>query len=325
MAAKQLPLTIILGPTASGKEAAAFALAQKIGGEIVSVDSMKIYRQLDIGTAKADAAKRAAVTHHCLDIVDPTQEFSVAQYQQAADQAIADIAARGKPVLLSGGTALYYKALLEGLFEAPEKDETLRKELYAFAEQEGNAALYARLVAADSIAAAKLHANDIRRVVRALEIITLTGEPISARQQEWSGFHGEGHAFAGELRYPVRIFKLERERPELWQRIEARIERMVQAGIGDEARFVYDNRDQFTRTPLQAVGYKEFFPYFAGEATFAQAVERLTINTRQLAKSQTTWFRKFPGETIALTPDSTAESIAQEILQLEAMSFLTSR
>lgn len=313
MPAPRPTITIILGPTASGKEAAAFILAQRLQAEIVSVDSMKIYRRLDIGTAKATPAQRAAVPHHCLDMVDPEREFSVAEYQAAADQAIADIASRGRPVILSGGTALYYKALLEGLFEAPQKDEALREELKAFAAREGNAALYARLVEVDPAAAAKLHENDIRRVVRALEIVTLTGEPISARQREWSGFHDGAGGFCGELRYNARMFKLEWERAELWKRIETRVARMVEAGIEAEARQVWQERERLSRTPLQAVGYKEFFPYFAGEQTFAQAVEQLVINTRHLAKSQTTWFRKFPGTAVMLRPGMTAEEVACEI------------
>ena len=306
-------MDIILGPTASGKESSAFAIARKGGAAIVSVDSMKIYRRLDIGTAKATPEMREAVSHYCLDIADPVEDFSVGRYQQAADAAIAQLTARGQRVILSGGTALYYKAVLEGLFAAPLKDESLRARLREFAAQNGNDALYARLVAHDPQAAAKLHPNDLRRVVRALEIIELTGAPISARQQQWSGFHGEAGAFAGELRYRFRMVRLDWPREELYRRIEVRVARMLEEGLEAEARLVYDNRDTFSRTPLQAVGYKEFFPYFSGECGLATAVEELQKNTRHLAKSQCTWFNKFPATPAVLQPGMSAGDVAAEV------------
>lgn len=308
-------LTIVLGPTASGKEAAAFALALRQRAAIVSVDSMKIYCGLDIGTAKPDATKRAAVEHFCLDLADPAEDFSVARFQQAADAAIAQTAARAQPIILSGGTALYYKAILEGLFDAPQKDEALREELRNYAEANGNDALFARLRAADPAAAAKLHPNDVRRVVRALEIVELTGEPISARQKEWSGFHDPAQVagFSGDLRYAFRMFRLDWPREELYRRIEARVDRMIAQGLEQEARIVYENRARYSRTPLQAVGYKEFFPYFAGQMTLPEAIDLLKKNTRHLAKSQTTWFRKFPAVAIPLAPGMTADNVADII------------
>lgn len=306
-------IDIILGPTASGKESSAFAIARKCGAEIVSVDSMKIYRGLDIGTAKATQEMRAKVAHHCLDIADTQEDFSVARYQQAADAAIARIATRGGRAILSGGTALYYKAVLEGLFEAPLKDELLRARLREFAAQHGKDALYSRLAEHDPQAAAKLHPNDLRRVVRALEIIELTGAPISARQQQWSGFHGEEGAFAGELRYRFRMARLDWPREELYRRIEVRVARMLEEGLEAEARLVYDNRDTFSRTPLQAVGYKEFFPYFSGECGLTTAVEELQTNTRHLAKSQCTWFNKFPATPAVLQQGMSADDVAATV------------
>ncbi len=305
---------IIAGPTASGKESAAYHIAQKMSAEIVSVDSMKIYRQLDIGTAKATPQMRQNVPHHCLDIAQPENEFSVADYQAAADQAIADIAARGKTVILSGGTALYYKAILEGIFEAPPKDEALREEYKNFAAAHGNDALFEKLKAQDPQAAGKLHPNDTRRVIRALEIIKLTGQPISARQQQWSGFHDDNEGFSGNLRYPFKMVWLNWERDELYRRIELRVDKMIDTGLEDEAKMVWQNRGNYARTPLQAVGYKEFFPYFSGECSLAEAVDTLKKNTRHLAKSQCTWFRKFPATALVPQTGESQDDVCNKIL-----------
>ncbi len=307
-------LKIILGPTASGKESAAFALAPRLNAEIVSVDSMKIYQTLDIGTAKATGEMRAAVPHHCLDLIAPTYDnFSVGEYVEAADAAIADIAARGKIPLLSGGTALYYKGLLEGIFAAPAKDSAVREELRAFAAEYGNEALHRRLQELDPVSAAKYHCNDLRRVVRALEVIMLTGKPVSSSRNEWSGFHDDSAAFGGELRYDFKMLLLDWPRADLYERIEARVELMLERGLLAEAEYVYQQRDSFSRTPLQAVGYKEFFPYFTGEQPLEEAVATLKKNTRHLAKSQCTWFRKFPCQRIALDTSMAKDDILQLI------------
>ncbi len=307
-------ITIILGPTASGKESAAFALAPRLGAEIVSVDSMKIYRTLDVGTAKATAEMRSAVRHHCLDLIEPTyDDFSVGEYVAAADSAIGDIVLRGKIPLLSGGTALYYKGLLEGIFEAPAKDSALREELRAYAGEHGNEALHRRLQELDPVSALKYHHNDIRRVVRALEVITLTGKPVSGSRNEWSGFHDDDGAFRGELRYDFTMLLLDWPRAELYKRIEARVDLMLERGLLTEAEYVYRRREEFSRTPLQAVGYKEFFPYFSGAQSLEEAVETLKKNTRHLAKSQCTWFRKFPCERIALDTSMNKDDILELI------------
>lgn len=306
---------IILGPTASGKESAAYHIAQLTNTQIVSVDSMKIYRKLDIGTAKATATMRENVIHHCLDIADASDDFSVAEYQQAADNAIDNIANLGKTPILSGGTALYYKAVLEGIFDAPPKDEALREELKDYAETHGNEALFAKLVEQDPQAALKLHPNDIRRVVRALEIIKLTGEPISNRQKQWSGFHDNTGGFSGDLRYPCKIVFINWDREELYRRIELRVERMLEKGLEAEAKMVWQDKGNYSRTPLQAVGYKEFFPYFDGQVSLAEAIDTLKKNTRHLAKSQCTWFRKFPASEIVPQKGQSQESICQMIME----------
>jgi tRNA dimethylallyltransferase len=284
-------LRILLGPTASGKESAAVACAKMIGGEIVSVDSMKIYRTLDIGTAKASEKIRADVPHHCLDIADPEENFSVGRYVEEAEKAIVSVVARGKVPILSGGTALYYKGLLEGLFDGPSADADLREEFNRRAETEGVEKLYAELAEVDPQAAEKIHPNDLRRIVRALEVAKLTGQPISSQQTQWVG---------AEYRYPCALAALDWPREVLYARIEKRVDLMMAEGLLEEARQVYEKRDYLSRTPLQAVGYKEFFSYFSGETDLAEAVELLKKNTRNLAKSQMTWFRKFPCEWIAM-------------------------
>ncbi len=308
---------IILGPTASGKESAAFAIAHTLGAEIISVDSMKIYKTLDIGTAKATNEMREKVPHHCLDIIPPTfADFSVGAYVEFADSAINDIISRGKKPLLSGGTALYYKGLLEGIFEAPPKDMALREELNYFAQENGNEALYKRLLDLDPVSAGKYHPNDLRRVIRALEVITLTGKAVSDSRNQWSGFHSEAAGnFQGELRYDFKMVMLDWQRPLLYNRIEERVDIMMDKGLLNEAEYVYHNSETFARTPLQAVGYKEFFPYFENKESLEEAVDTLKKNTRHLAKSQCTWFRKFPCQRISLSEGMSKDDISSLIFE----------
>lgn len=309
-------LYICLGPTASGKEAASLLAAGRIGGEILSVDSMKIYRTLDVGTAKPSPEARARVPHHGLDIAEPTREFSVGEYVRMADAAIADIVARGKQPILSGGTALYYKALLDGLFDAPGADPILRQSLQDEAAQVGSPALHQRLATLDPPAAAKIHPHDLRRIIRALEVHAHTGEPISRHQREWSGFH-PGDAMpqrAPFSRYRHVMVWLDRSRPLLHERIQQRVERMLAQGLEEEARRVWEARASMAQAPLQAVGYKEFFGWFAGECTRDEAVDLLLRNTRRLAKSQCTWFRKFPALHLPMEEPLSSDEVASRMI-----------
>ncbi len=309
-----MQLRIILGGTASGKERLALECAKLLNAEIISVDSMKVYRGLDIATAKAGAEERALVRHHGLDLVGPEETFSATDFARAADRAIADIVSRGKIPLLSGGTAFYYKALLEGLFAGPGADLALRAGLEERAEKEGAGALHRELAEKDPAAAAKIHAADTRRLVRALEVIALTGKPLSGQQTQWAGFHaGGGGAFAAP-RYPFVMVRLVRERSDLHQRIKARIERMAARGLREEARRVWENRSTYSRTPLQAVGYKEFFPYFQGGETWEAALERLRHGTNRLVRSQETWFRKFPAAELFLAAGAEVQEVAAELV-----------
>ena len=284
--------------------------AERSGAEILSLDSMKIYRGLDIGTAKPSAADRARVRHHALDLVDPTEEFNVFRYMAAADAAIAQARARGRRVIVSGGTALYAKALLEGLFEGPPADAALRARWEGLARAEGPERLHGELARRDPAAAAKIHPRDVRRLIRALEVAETTGAPVSARQTQWRGFHGaSGPASGRRFRYGFALVRLAWPRAELRRRIARRVERMTAAGLVDEARWVWTRRASLARGPLQAVAYKEFFAFFEGRATAGECAAELVLRTGQLVKAQETWFRKFPGRALPMSDAIDADAL----------------
>ena len=308
-------LRIIVGTTASGKERLALEVAKLLGGEIVSVDSMKVYRGLDVATAKAGVEERRLVPHHCLDLVGPEEVFSAADFAKAADEAIAGIVARGKIPVLSGGTAFYYKALLEGLFEGPGADLALRQRLERRAIEEGSEALHRELAERDPAAAAKIHPADVRRLVRALEVAELTGKNISSAQTQWADFHNEdpaerAAAFFARPRHPFVMARIVRDRDDVRKRVKERIDHMAAHGLKEEAERVFAMRETLARTPLQAVGYKEFFPYFQGECSWEEALEKLRLATNKLVRSQDTWFRKFPAAEAAMAPDAKPADVA---------------
>ncbi len=271
------------GATGTGKTALAVALAERFDGEVISADSMQVYRGLDIGTAKATAAERRGVPHHLIDILAPEQPFSVADFTAAAAACIRDITARGRLPIVAGGTGLYISSLLQGIAFAPQKaDPALRAALQARWESEGPAALYAELQAVDPAGAAALHENDGPRILRALELYAQTGQKMS-----------EQRAAARPARAPYRSLCLCldcADRQELYRRTDARVDAMLAVGLLAEARTVYQNRERF-RTAAQAIGYKEFFPYFAGRAPLESCVAALKTATRHYAKRQLTWFR----------------------------------
>lgn len=313
-------LRIIVGATASGKESLALAVARHLRGEIVSVDSMKVYRGLDVATAKASLAQRARTRHHCLDLVEPHETFSAADFVREAEASIADIVSRGATPLLSGGTALYYKALLEGLFAGPGADPVLRAEFERRAREEGTEVLHRELAGVDPAAAAKIHPSDLRRLVRALEVAALTGRGISSAQTQWQGFHEpvpepsrRAEASFAKPRFPFVMIRVVREREDIHRRIAERIMRMAEGGLREEVEEVWEKRRILSRTPLQAVGYKEFFPYFSGDCTWEDALEKLRLATNRLVRSQDTWFRKFPAEQLVLRPDSNIEEEAEKL------------
>ena len=272
------------GPTASGKTALSVALAKAFDGEIINADSMQIYKNLDVGTAKPTTQEQQGIPHHLLGFLPPETPFSVADFTAAADPLVREISAHGKLPLVVGGTGLYITSLLNGVAFAPEKlDPTIRARLQAQAEAEGSAALYAQLQAVDPDYAAQIHPNNLPRVIRALELFEATGRKMSEERV---------NARAAEPPYRALCLCLTcRDRAALYDRIGRRVDLMVENGVLDEARQVYDHRDSY-RTAAQAIGYKEFFPYFEGTASLDDCTERLKQATRNYAKRQLTWFRR---------------------------------
>lgn len=298
----------ILGCTATGKGALARALAQALGAEIVSVDSMKVYRGMDIGTAKPPPAVRAAIPHHLIDVADPWESFNAARFVALADQAVAEIHGRGRPVVAVGGTVLYFRCWYQGLFAGPSADPGLRAELRRRAAAEGPAALHAELARVDPAAAERIHPHDLRRLERALEVYHLAGAPISALQRQW----GTSGPRRPEWRW--RLFGVRRPREALHRRINARVREMVAAGLVAEARRLWEDPRGLGPQARQAVGYAELFEHFAGRLALVDAVERIKIDTRRLARHQRTWLRRLPGvHWLDLDGDAPAEGRLDEV------------
>ena len=276
----------LVGPTGSGKSALALAAAELMGDvEIVSVDSMQVYRGMDVGTAKPTPAERATVPHHLVDLVDPSEEYSVARFQSAAREAIAGIESRGRRALLVGGTGLYYHALVDGL-DLPGEDHRLRAELEARAQDpEGLALLYEELRCVDPLAASRVVPGNRRRVVRALEVVGATGRPFSS--------FGPGLESPGPYRLPVMATGVWLPREAVARRIAERIEVMTRAGLVEEVRTLAEAPAGLSRTARQAIGYKEVLDLLEGKAdTLEEALRRVEERTRALARRQRMWFRR---------------------------------
>lgn len=273
----------IIGPTGVGKTEFSLRLAKQLNGEIVSCDSMQIYRGMDIGTAKATQEQREEIPHHCLDLVSIDQSYSVADYQKDGRQAIGEIINRGRFPIIVGGTGLYLRALLEDYdFSQAPKDEKMRQSLFALAEQKGNLHLHEKLKEVDSQSAEKFHPNDLRRIVRALEYFALTKEKISQQEERTK---------SADKLYHALIIGLNRPRPLLYERIDQRVDLMLEMGLLEEIEDLREQGLQAQSTPGQALGYKEFFPYFSGQSTLEDCLELLKRNSRRYAKRQLTWFR----------------------------------
>lgn len=299
-------LTFIVGCTASGKAGLGRELAKQIGAEIISIDSMKVYRRMDIGTAKPSLQTRQDIPHHLIDAVEPSEEFSVARYVELADRAIEDIAKRGKSILVVGGAPLYIKGLTEGLFEGPGADDELRKKLHDEAAREGTQALFERLQRVDPRSTERIHPNDLRRIVRALEVFELTGRPISELQTQWNG---------PTPKYDCTFIGLRRERADQSHRCNDRVRRMLEEGLVDEVRRLLAEPMPLSETARKALGYAEIIDHLAGRMTLAEAAEMIKINTRRLVKAQRTWFKRFREiEWIDLETDDTAAEIAGQVL-----------
>jgi tRNA dimethylallyltransferase len=281
---KKQPLLVIIGATASGKSELALEVAARAGGELLSVDSMQVYRQMDIGTAKPTAEERARVPHHLIDLVDPNETFTVARFVELADSTIADAAARDVPLVATGGTPLYYKALFEGMFEGPGESSEIRDRL----RQLSNDELFERLAAADPAAAGRIHRNDTRRLIRALEVFELTGQPISSLQREWADPAKRHHAVWIGLNW---------DRDALNRRINARVKAMIEAGWLEETRRLLGRYGDLSKTAAEATGYHELLAHLHGRVKLDDAIEQIKIATRQLARRQMKWFRRFPNVT----------------------------
>jgi tRNA dimethylallyltransferase len=295
----------LTGATAVGKTAIGIALAERLGAEIIALDSMTIYRGMDIGTAKPPRELRQRVPHHLIDIVDPSDEFSVAQYVDAAAIVVDQIRARGKEPLFVGGTPLYLKSLLRGLFDGPPADWALRNEIEQELEQVGQEALYQRLTQVDPVAASHIHPHDTRRLIRALEVYRATGEPISHQQLEFED---------GRAANECRVFVLRRRREELHDRIAARVQTMVGEGLVDEVRGLIESGRNLGRTASQAVGYREALAFLAGEYDQTEMAARITYRTRRFAKRQGTWFRSLSEcRFVELAGEADAATVAARI------------
>ena len=278
---------LILGVTASGKARLAFDLAQSVDGEILSVDSMKIYRRMDIGTAKPPKEAQKQVRYRLIDVAEPSESFSVGRFLELAGEAIKEIAGRGRPVVAVGGTALYIKALLFGLFDGPGSNQTIRDNLKLRAASEGLAVLHRELATIDPEAAERIHPNDEKRIIRALEVHQLTGKPISAFQQQWDTTVGAGPA--GDW----TLIGLRREKTLENRRMNARVKKMVQAGLLDEVESLLAEPQPLSQQARCAIGYAELIDHLNGKITLEEAVELIKKNTRRFAKSQRTWFKTF--------------------------------
>ncbi len=277
---------VVCGPTATGKTALSIALAQRLGGEIVSADSMQIYRRMDIGTAKATPAERAAVPHHMIDVCEPGEDYSVSRYVQEAAAVCDGLLAAGKTPILTGGTGLYIDSLLSGReFAATEEgDERLRDALNAEYERIGGERMLETLRGFDPERAAKLHPADKRRIVRAIEIYRLTGRTISEHDAETR---------ARPPRYTARKLALSfREREDLYARIDRRVDQMVAEGLFEEVERLLAEGLAPECTAMQAIGYKEAAQALRGECSRAEAAELIKLNSRRYAKRQLTWFRR---------------------------------
>ncbi|MFO7151759.1 MAG: tRNA (adenosine(37)-N6)-dimethylallyltransferase MiaA [Bacillota bacterium] len=277
-------LVAIVGPTAVGKTEISIEVALKLDGEIISADSMQIYKYMDIGTAKPTLEERKGIPHHMIDIVYPDEEFSVADFKEMAEKCIADIHRRGKIPILTGGTGLYINAVCYGYtFSSFDKDENLRNQLRLEAEKYGNEFLYGKLKQIDPKAAEKIHPNNLRRVIRALEVYIKTGVPFS-HFEELTKMHGSP--------YDLLIFGLTMPREELYKRIDKRVQKMIESGWIDEVKRLLEMGYAKDLNSMQALGYRQIIDYLEGRITLEEAVRLIARDTRRYAKRQYTWFRK---------------------------------
>ncbi|MEW5706076.1 MAG: tRNA (adenosine(37)-N6)-dimethylallyltransferase MiaA [Actinomycetota bacterium] len=302
-------LIAIVGPTATGKSNVAIELAKRIDGEIISADSMQIYKGMDIGTAKVTPDEMNGIPHHLIDIISPAEPFSVAEYQKLARRIIDEISERGKIPILVGGTGLYVRSVIDKLeFPSGEISSKVRRQLEQRAKLEGSEVLYKELIEKDPKAAEIVHPNNVRRIIRALEIIELTGKPFSYYHSEWK---------SRESIYDLAIFGLTMDRKLLYERIDRRVDKMIEAGLIDEVKELQSKGYEKFLTSQQAIGYKELIRYLKGESSLEEAIDIIKSRTRQYAKRQLTWFRADPRikwiDVTRKTPAEVADEIINEL------------
>jgi len=301
-------MILILGVTASGKGRLAFDLAEIIGAEIISIDSMKVYRRMDIGTAKPPKEARQHIKYHLIDIVEPSDSFSVGAFINAASDVIEQINNRNGKIVAVGGTALYIKSLLYGLFDGAGTDEQIRSELQARAKAEGLAELHRELTKIDPAAAERINPNDAKRIIRALEVYQLTGKPISSFQNQWE---------QRQIKHDWTIIGLRREKADASSRINKRVKKMISAGLVDEVKSLLDEEKPLSKQARCAIGYAEIIEYLSGQMSLEDAIESIKINSRRLAKGQRTWFKTFQNvQWLDIAEDETPEQILDRTKRL---------
>jgi tRNA dimethylallyltransferase len=299
---------LILGVTASGKGRLAFDLAESLGAEIISIDSMKVYRRMDIGTAKPPRQARERIKYHLIDVVEPSEAFSVGKFLDLAYDAMEQIKRRKKRIIAVGGTALYIKALLYGLFEGPGSDKQIRAELQAEAENEGLEQLYRQLTEIDPVTAERIGHRDCKRIIRALEVYKITGKPISSLQQQFD---------AEKPLHDWTIIGLRREKSVESSRINQRAKKIIAAGLVDEVKALLAEEKPLSQQARCAIGYAEIIDYLNGKISLEDATELIKKNTRRFAKNQRTWFKTFKDvHWLDIDPDELPGKILDRTKQL---------
>lgn len=301
------PMVVLTGPTAVGKTELSIRLAEALDGEIISADSMQVYKKMNIGTAKIRKEEMGGIPHHLIDVLDPAEEFNVARFQEMAKEALAGIYERGKIPLVVGGTGFYIQGLLYDIdFTREEQDKSYRERLQKKAEEEGAGAVYQMLVKVDSVSAGKIHPNNVKRVIRALEFYHLNGRPISEHNEEEA---------RKKSPYQSAYFVLNQERQTLYERINRRVDLMMEEGLIGEVKSLVEEGYGRNLVSMQGIGYKEVFDYLEGEISLEETTERIKKDTRHFAKRQLTWFGR-EKEVIMIDKDKfeTEEKILEHML-----------
>ena len=301
-------LWVLTGPTACDKTEIGFTVAQKIKGEIISADSMLFYRGMDIGTAKPSLDMRELVPHHFIDIVDPWESYSVGKYVDDVETLINDTDSKEKKFLFVGGSPLYIKGLVDGIFNGPEADWNIRRELEELAEKKGSQHVHDILQKIDPVKAGELHPNNLRRIIRAIEVYRITGKPVSVLQEQYK---------QARKSYRFKIMCITRAREDIYRRINERVDTMFGKGLVNEVQSLLDNPEGLSKQARQALGYKEIIQYLDGELTLDEVKDMVKLSTRRFAKRQMTWFRSFPNvQWIEADEHEGPESISEEIITL---------